>query len=176
MWDRALFFCVNRKQQRTSIYKERHRQLLRVLPPTPAARNLNYLNYSYAINKQRGWDSYFEMNMHYLNYSSLLVGIVWISARRARRYKNDNDYSSCSPNGSRNLINLIFKDNLASKAIKVLRNQLPPFRFFVITLTLWLIIASRSATRSHWLLTSSTLRRLVPPLSPLTHEVRGAPY
>ena len=32
------------------------------------SRNLNYLNYSCAINKQRGWDSYFEMNMHYLNY------------------------------------------------------------------------------------------------------------
>ena len=31
---------------------------------------------------------------------------------------------------------VIFKNNLASKAIKVLRNQLPPFRFFVITLTL----------------------------------------
>ena len=34
---------------------------------------------------------------------------------------------------------------------------------------------SRSATRSHRLLTSSTLRRLVPPLSPLAHEPRGGP-
>ena len=129
----ALFFCVDRKQQRTSIYKERHRQLLRVLPPTPTARNLNYLNYSSLLV---GIVIFLVYTLSKLWLSSKVVWIVWISARRARRYKNDNDYSSCSPNGSRNLINLIFKDNLASKAIKVLRNQLPPFRFFVITLTL----------------------------------------
>ena len=34
---------------------------------------------------------------------------------------------------------------------------------------------SRSAIGSHWLLTLSTLRRPMPPLSPLTHEVRGDP-
>ena len=36
-------------------------------------------------------------------------------------------------------------------------------------------LPSRSATRSHWPMTLSSLRRLVPPLSPLTHEVRGDP-
>ena len=34
---------------------------------------------------------------------------------------------------------------------------------------------SRSAIRSHWPLTSSTLRRLMPPLSPLAHAARGDP-
>ena len=36
-------------------------------------------------------------------------------------------------------------------------------------------VTSRSTTRSHWLLTASTLGRLVSPLSPLTHEVRVDP-